>query len=154
MYMKKIIINNHNLSANDTQIKEDRVKVLIINSKGELLLCKINGVYHFVGGHIENGESLIQCAKRETMEESGLNLAESTFSPFLQLTQYEKNYYKKKKNCLSTITYMEGKTDTRFDYSQRKLDSEEAKKDFQLSYVSLKDIIKELESNREAAKKR
>ena len=34
------------------------------------------GKWAFVGGHLEYGESVLECAKRECMEEIGLNLIE------------------------------------------------------------------------------
>lgn len=151
--MKQVIFNKYNLSKSDTQIVENRVKLLIRNSLDELLLCKINGVYHFVGGRIEKGETVTQCAKREALEETGIRLDANTFIPFLQLKQFEKNYYNTGKNCLSTITFIESMTDEKFNYDGRHLDNEESKKDFRLTYIPINNIMTELENNRETAKK-
>lgn len=151
--MKEVVVNKDNLTDENTQIRENRVKLLIQNSSEELLLCKINGVYHFPGGRIEKGETFSDCAKREAKEEAGITLNEDTFIPFLQLKQYVKNYYNSGKNCLSTITYIESRTDERFSYENRQLDSEEAKKDYQLAYVKINNIMEELENNRENAKR-
>lgn len=151
--MKKIVINKNQLLDNDINMIENRVKMIIRNKKDEILLCKINGVYHFVGGHIEEGESIEDCAKRETLEETGIDLQGCIIIPFLQLIQYEKNYYNRGKNCLSTINYMEVMTEESFNYDNRNLDSQESTKDFQLSYIHMRDIINELENNRDNAKK-
>ena len=46
--MKKVILNPHNIVLDDIEIKEERVKVLPINSDNKLLSCRINGIYHFI----------------------------------------------------------------------------------------------------------
>lgn len=51
-------------------MRESRVKILLRNSNEELILCKIDGVYHFVGGHPEDGESIQECARRKVKEET------------------------------------------------------------------------------------
>ena len=42
-----------------------RVKILPINQNNEILLCKVNGIYHFIGGHIEQNETQVECLKRK-----------------------------------------------------------------------------------------
>ena len=75
-----------------------------------------------------------------------------TFIPFLELKQYKSDYFGTGKNGLATITYMDGISNERFNYNNRKLDEEEAKKNFTLEYVKLKDILKVLEDNRQVSK--
>ena len=72
--MKKIITNKNNLTEADITEVVKRVKVLIINSKKEILLGYSHNNYQFPGGHVENGESLIQAVKREVLEETGIAL--------------------------------------------------------------------------------
>lgn len=68
------------------------VGVVIYNSSGEIFIAKGNkwdGRWVLVGGHVEWGETMEQCAKREELEETGLkidkvefmSLQESIFSP-------------------------------------------------------------------------
>ena len=151
--MKKVVVNKNGLSDSDIDRQENRVKLLMFNSRGEILLCRVNGVYNFVGGHIENGETLETCAQRELLEETGIRLDASRFSPFFELKQYEQNYYNSGRNYLTRIFFMEGNTDVHFDYSKRHLDSDEAKKDFSLAYVPFDDIEDTLNHNRPAAQK-
>ena len=54
--MKVETINLNKLSKDDIQKQQHRVKVILLNSNDEVLLCRRNGVYNFKGGHIENGE--------------------------------------------------------------------------------------------------
>ena len=51
--MKKIIINDHNLTDEDMEQVVVRVKGMIINSKGKILLAHNNNTYQFPGGHLE-----------------------------------------------------------------------------------------------------
>lgn len=60
------------------------VGVLIFNHKGEMLLGKRknahgNALWGNPGGHLEFGESLEDCAKREVLEETGLSVSSPTF---------------------------------------------------------------------------
>lgn len=61
---------------------EPTVGVLIFNSRGELLLIqsyKWHGKYGVPGGHIEMGESAVDAARRETKEETGLDVEDVKF---------------------------------------------------------------------------
>ena len=151
-FVKKVIFNNEGIKDDEIQMREQRVMIVLRNSQDELLLCKVDGVYHFVGGHPEDGESIEECAKREIEEETGIKMESSTCTPFLELKQYKSDYFGTGKNGLATITYMDGIRNERFNYNNRKLDEEEAKKNFTLEYVKLKDILKVLEDNRQVSK--
>ena len=53
------------------------IGLLIINEKNEILMMKrcntgyMDGMYGFISGHVEEGESLKQAIARETLEEAG-----------------------------------------------------------------------------------
>lgn len=55
--------------------------VLIINEKNQVLLQKRtdNGFWGYPGGSMELGESFEECAKREALEETGLECMEFTY---------------------------------------------------------------------------
>ena len=136
--MKEVIFNNQNLSDEDIQIFENKVKVIIKNSKDELLVCKRNGVIHFIGGKVENNETCQEAAIREIAEETGIAISVSDISlqPFFRMKQYQQNYYNSGKNCLLSITYLLCDTDEKFDYDKRNLDEYESKK-----YTSFNDFF-------------
>ena len=56
--MKEFIINDDNLTEEDIEMKVIRVKALIINSKGNIILAFNNNTYQFPGGHVDNDESI------------------------------------------------------------------------------------------------
>lgn len=133
-------------------MKENRVKILLTNSRDEVLLCKVDGVYHFVGGHPENDESIQEGAKREVKEETGIEEDSRKFMPFLSLKQYKRDYFGTGKNGLATITFIECYTDKEYSYEDRKLDEREREKDFKLEYVKIDDIMNVLEQNKEVSR--
>lgn len=153
--MKEVIFNKPNLSDENVQIFQNKVKVILKNSKDELLVCKRNGVIHFIGGKVEKNENCQEAAAREIAEETGIVVpnSDSSFEPFFKMSQYQQNYYNSGKNCLLSITYLLCNTDEKFDYSKRNLDEDESKEHFTLEYIPIRDFKKALENNREIAKK-
>ena len=68
--MKTIIINDNNLKDEEIERKVVRVKGLLLNSKGKIMLVHNNNTYQFPGGHKEETESLKECMLREMEEET------------------------------------------------------------------------------------
>jgi len=56
------------------------IGLLIINEKNEILMMKrcntgyMDGMYGFISGHVEEGETFEQTVVREIKEETGINL--------------------------------------------------------------------------------
>lgn len=153
--MKEVTFNKQNLSDEDIQIFEKKVKVIIKNSKNKILVCKRNGVIHFIGGKVEKDETYQEAATREIAEETGIDISVSNsyLEPFFLMKQYQQNYYNSGKNCLLSITYLLCNTDEEFDYNKRNLDEYESKEHFTLEYIPMDNFLEELEINREIAKK-
>ena len=86
--MKTVIYNNDNVKKEEINKYVYRARGLIINSKNEILLGKCDGNYQFPGGHLEAGETIDECLKREIKEETGIILKES-----YPLTYTEFNYF-------------------------------------------------------------
>lgn len=66
--------------------------ILTFNSKGQVLLGKRlhsykSGNYGAPGGRIEVGEKIIDCAKRELKEETGINATELHYLGFVKENQ-------------------------------------------------------------------
>lgn len=54
------------------------VGVALFNNNGDLLLERRadNGLWGFVGGEIEFGETILECARREVKEETGFDISD------------------------------------------------------------------------------
>lgn len=63
-----------------------KVRAIVINEKGHILVVKTNSnIYMLPGGKIDDGESNEQALKREVLEEAGIQLLEDNIEgPFFQ----------------------------------------------------------------------
>ncbi len=72
---------------------------VIVVRHGKVLLGKRKnahgaGTWQFPGGHLEYGESVQSCARRELLEETGLTLIDSRLGPFTNdIFEGEKKHY-------------------------------------------------------------
>ncbi len=133
--MKQIIFNDNNLTDNDIELKVVRVKALMINSNGKILLAHNNNTYQFPGGHTEENEDKKDCLIREVMEETGIEL-EVNEEPFLCITTYDNNYFGSGKKVLNSIYYYRTFTDSLPDFSKTHYDELELATDFNLYYIN------------------
>ena len=148
--MKEFIINDDNLRDEDIEMKVIRVKALMFNSNGNILLAFNNNTYQFQGGHVNDDEDIDECIKREIREEVGIDV-EIKEEPFLSIETYDNNYFNTGKKVLNTIYYYRVFTDLEPDFSRTKYDQLEMKTDFDLFYVSFsnleKFLISKIDSN-------
>ena len=138
--MKEFVINDDNLRDEDIEMKVIRVKALILNSKGNILLAFNNNTYQFPGGHKDDDETIEECMKREIKEEVGIDV--EVGEPFLSIETYDANYFNTGKKVLNTIYYYRVFTDLEPDFSNTKYDELELKTDFDLFYVDFSNLEK------------
>lgn len=144
--MKQIFYNDDNLTENEINNFVGRARALIINSKREVLMSYYDGVYQTVGGHLDEGETYLECLKREVMEESGIEIETDGLAPFIEIKYYSKDYPEKGKNTCYVIKYYEVETDCLPDFSKIKLTESEINGHFDLKYILL-DNLEEILSN-------
>lgn len=148
--MKKIIINDNQLIEEDIEKKVVRVKGLIINSSGKILLVHNNNTYQFPGGHKEDYETEDSCIVREIRDETGIEL-EVNEDPFLCIETYDNNYFNSGAKVLNTIYYYRFFTDDVPNFDKTHYDELELATEFNLFYVNfstLDDFInKKIEKN-------
>lgn len=145
--MKKIIINKSNLKeSNITEIVK-RVKMLIINSNNEILLGYSYHDYQFPGGHVEDGESLIEAMNRELLEETGIKLDIKNKKPFAIFIGYYKDWPKKDNNRKIEIYYYIIKTDKKPNLNNTLYTESEKAGGFELRYIPIEKLITELKDN-------
>lgn len=137
--MKKVIINDYFLKKEDLDFTVIRVKALIINSKGEVLIAHNNNTYQFIGGHLKENESLEECLKREIKEETGISLNITT-PPFMQITTFDNDYFSTGKKVENKIYYYRIKTDELPNFEETEYDELELDSEFKLFYINITDL--------------
>ena len=133
--MKKIVINDNDLDNDSMEMEVIRVKGLLINSKGKILLAHNNNTYQFPGGHKEDDESCEECILREIKEETGI-IVDEVNEPFLCIETFDNNYFDTGKKVLNKIYYYRFITDQEPDLSKTHYDELELSTDFNLFYVN------------------
>jgi 8-oxo-dGTP pyrophosphatase MutT (NUDIX family) len=90
--MKEIIYNDSNLKEEEIYEWVKRAKVLVVNSKEEILIAHTNDSYYFLGGHVENNESDYECLVREIKEEAGIDYDPKINEPIVSIKYLLKDY--------------------------------------------------------------
>ncbi|MDD4282714.1 MAG: NUDIX hydrolase [Bacilli bacterium] len=147
--MKELITNKHNLKEENMTEVVKRVKILLVNSKNEVLLAYSHNNYQFPGGHVEEGESLIQTVNREITEETGMVLNLESLEPFACALGYYKDWPEEGKNRKIEIYYYEVKTDEQPNLDNTEYTENEKDGEFELRYVLLSEVEKVLTENAE-----
>lgn len=147
MFMKKIIYNNYNLKEEEMTDFTRKVKILLVNSKNELLLGYSKNEYQFPGGTQEEGERLGDTIKREILEETGIELKNLDIEPFVVSFGYYKDWPSIGRNKKVEIYYYEVKTDEKPNLNKINLTDSEKNGNFELRYVSLNDVENVLQNN-------
>ncbi len=145
--MKTIITNEFNLKDEEMTETVKRVKILLINSKNEILLGYSHHNYQFPGGHVEENETLVNTVNREILEETGISLNLKEIVPFAEAIGYYKDWPSEGKNRKIEIYYYEIKTDEIPDLNKTMYTDNEKDGNFELRYIKLDHVKKELELN-------
>ena len=145
--MKKIIYNIDNLTDKDINHIATRIKVVIKNSKDEILICYSNNNYFFPGGHLEKGESIEECLTREIKEEVGITLPIIKREPFMSIEYYNKNYPSNGINTKSIAYYYIINEDIVPNLDNTNLTEEEKKGNFILKYIDKNKIVNILQDS-------
>lgn len=135
--MKIVIHNDDDLKDNEINKYVYRARGVIINSKKEILMGYLGGIYQFPGGHLEGTETLGECLEREIMEETGIDVQGKYTTPFYQSIYYNKDYGKKGINRYCEFNYFLINTDDKYDISKTTYDEYEIKYNYELRYLKL-----------------
>lgn len=145
--MQEIVYNKDCLVEKDITETVIRAKALLIN-KDHILLGNAKNIYQFPGGHLEKGETLNKCLKREILEETGIMIEDDEIpNPFLKITYLNRNHPKIGKNRKTIIYYYEINTDKNPDLSKVRYTEHEKEENFKTEYFSLSSVIKTIEEN-------
>jgi 8-oxo-dGTP pyrophosphatase MutT (NUDIX family) len=146
-FMKTIINNIHNLKDNEITDLVKKVKILLINSKNEIMLGYADHEYQFPGGTGEPNEELVETVNREIEEETGIFLNIKQIDPFLCAIGYYKDWPKEGRNKKIEIYYYEVKTDKLPNLDNLNLTESEKEKNFELRYINLDTVEDEIKKN-------
>ncbi len=147
MVVRELFINNNNLHKEEIDEEVIRVKGLLINDKNEILLGYSNNTYQFPGGHLEFGETIKDCLKREIKEETGMDVNIKDLDPFMSIKYFSKNYFNTGKNRCNRLYYFVVKTNNKINLDETNYTKEEIAGNYTLKYINLKDVEQELLSN-------
>ena len=145
--MKNIINNMYNLKEEEMTEVVKRVKALLINSKNEVMLGYSYNEYQFPGGHVEDGETLVQALNREINEETGIHLDLKDIEPFACFLGYWKDWPESGKNRKIEVYYFEIFTDEIPNLKATNYTKEEKAGNFELRYIPLDKIEGVLRNN-------
>jgi len=144
--MKKVLIDNE-IKKDDITDYATRVKVLIINSKNEIVIGYSYNTYQFVGGHVEENESLVETINREIEEETGAILDLKSIEPFFIREEYYKDWpsVNRNKSCLNYyyILYR----DIVVNLDNTNYTDDEKKGNFEIRYINMNNLIDEIKNN-------
>ena len=141
--MKEIVYNYDNLKEEDINKKSFRARGVIINSNNEILMGICDGLYQFPGGHVEDGETIIDCLKREIREETGIEI-DYDDEPFYIVKYYNKDYPEKGINMYTEFDYFLVRTNQKPNLNNTKYDEYEKEMHYKLEYIKLDKLEKVL----------
>lgn len=145
--MKEIINNKNNLRENDITNREVRIKALIIND-GKIMIGNEENCYQFIGGHLEEGESHIDCLKREVLEEAGISLDNNEIrNCILKITDMNKDFPKEGINTKNDLYYYVVNTDKKPNIDKTNFTEYERAHNLSIIYLDLKDAIEKIRDN-------
>lgn len=151
--MKTIIYNKENVTDEEVTRRVIRVKALLINSKNELLLGYSHDTYQFIGGHIEEGEDMIEGLKREVEEESGIVLKDEKINPFFLRKKYLRNYPNESDVSCYEYYYYTINTDRLPNLGNVNYTEAEKVGKFELRYIPLDQLEEEFEENKKVSER-
>lgn len=139
--MKEIIYNYDNLTDEDINKFVRRAKMIVENSKGEILVVCSHKDYFLIGGHVENDESFDECIVREIKEEAGVEIPFEERQPFLSIKYFCKDYPKNGDNTKYINNYYSIKYDLIPNLNNVKLTEDEIDGNFKLEYIDKNKVI-------------
>lgn len=141
--MKKVVFNNANLGKNDINKEVRKVRALIFNKEGQVMVSEFSDGAHILpGGKIDKGETIEEALKREIREETGILISENEIGePFLGIVAYDANYPDSKTgreiNKLTKTVFYEIHTGQNIDTTNQNLSEREIKSGLGHKYMNL-----------------
>lgn len=145
--MKEIIYNYDYLTDEEINQCICRAKMIIENSKNELLVVYSHQNYFLIGGHVENNETFSECIVREIKEEAGVEIQYEERKPFFSIKYLCKDYPTNGENTKSITNYYYINYDLVPNTDNINLTEDEIDGNFKLEYIHRDNVIKVLTDN-------
>ena len=134
--MKEIIHNPNNLTENDCHQIVKRAKLIVENSRQELLFVVEDNNMFLIGGHVEGNELDNNTLIREIKEEAGINFNPEVSNPFLCIKYLTKDYPTTNENTLYITNFYYLKSDELIpNPNNLNLTKDELSHGFHLEYI-------------------
>lgn len=139
--MKEIIYNEDYLNDEDINKYVKRAKMIVENSKGELLVVYSHKNYFLIGGHVEDNESFDECIVREIKEETGAIIPYEERMPYFSIKYLCKDYPNKGENTKYITNYYSIKYDLIPNLDNTELTEDEIDGNFKLEYINKNNVV-------------
>ena len=147
--MREIIHNDDNLREEEVTELVIRAKALIVNKNtNTILIANEDSLFEFPGGHLDEGETIDECLKREIMEETGIEIDDSEVKGLIMRVIFlNRDWPEKGKNRRDEFNYYLIETDKEPDMSKIKLTESEKNHHFKLESFPLNESIDIIRNN-------
>lgn len=139
--MERIVINPKNLKVDNTWLEFRKVRAVIENENGELLLSKEGGKYIFPGGKCDDGETELDAIKREIKEETGIEVTDNELKRVLEIEAFYDDFWDYRSSSYKPrhmlTTYFKIMTDKKINLDEQNLTLGEIKENFNIFACTL-----------------
>lgn len=138
----EIMINDDNLEMSDVQEFRTKVRALLFDEEGRILIANYGDVILLPGGKAKKGESLFSAILSELNEELGEEYKSEELSFFLTLNYCQRDYPKREGIFLNRMVqthYFLGEYKG-VEKDLQKLSDKEKKDNFRLELIALEDL--------------
>ena len=89
----KVIVNDKKLIPDETWLNFNKVRAIIENNNGEIIISTEGGKVIFPGGKVDKDEDLNTAIKRELLEETGIKFETQELKKVLELETFYEDFY-------------------------------------------------------------
>ena len=135
----KVIVNDKKLIPDETWLNFNKVRAIIENNNGEIIISTEGGKVIFPGGKVDKGEDLNTSIKRELLEETGIKFETQELKKVLELETFYEDFYDYRTKSLkprhTITTYFYAKVDKSINLEKLSLTEGEKSQNFKIRFI-------------------